>query len=93
MFFYIHLAMFTPFTVIGCSLELLKPGEKGIVAFCNHQNEAIRKKLIAMSIKTGASIYVEQNFPALIIKINNTSMTIEREVARAIYIRVTNNCS
>ncbi|HLO86785.1 MAG TPA: FeoA family protein [Nostocaceae cyanobacterium] len=83
--------MFTPFSVIGCSLELLKPGAKGIVAFCNHQDETIRKKLIAMGVNTGADIVVEQNFPSFIVKINNTSMTIEQDIARAIYVRVIDN--
>ncbi|MEA5620849.1 FeoA family protein [Cronbergia sp. UHCC 0137] len=80
--------MFTPFHVSGCSLELLKPGEQGIVAVCKTQDENIRKKLILMGIKTGSSIILEQNFPSLIIKVDYISMTIEREIARAIYVRI-----
>jgi ferrous iron transport protein A len=81
-------AMFTPFSVMGCSLELLKPGEKGIVTVCKTQDEIIRKKLISMGIKTGTNIIVEQQFPAFLIKAGNISMTIDRETARAIYVRV-----
>ncbi|TAF10576.1 MAG: ferrous iron transport protein A [Nostocales cyanobacterium] len=80
--------MFTAFTVMGCSLELLKPGEKGIVTVCKTQDEIIRKKLIAMGIKTGTSIILEQHFPAFVIKAGSLSMTIDRETARAIYVRV-----
>lgn len=80
--------MFTSFTVTGCSLELLKPGEKGLVSFCQTQDETIRKKLISMGIHTGTHIIVEQHFPAFIIKAGNVSMTIDRETARAIYVRV-----
>ena len=60
--------MFTPFTVMGCSLELLKSGEVGIVTVCQSQDETIRKKLILMGIKTGNTITVEQQFPTFVIK-------------------------
>ncbi|MFN5593306.1 MAG: FeoA family protein [Aphanizomenon sp.] len=80
--------MFTTFTVMGCSLELLKSGEFGIVTFCQSQDETIRKKLISMGIKTGNTITVEQQFPTFIIKYCGLSMTINRQIARAIYVRV-----
>ncbi len=80
--------MFTSFSIMGCSLELLKSGECGIVTVCNSQDEIIRKKLISMEIKTGNMITVEQQFPTFIIKYGNLSMTIDREIARAIYVRV-----
>ncbi|MBD2294268.1 ferrous iron transport protein A [Anabaena sphaerica FACHB-251] len=80
--------MFTRFSVMGCSLELLKPGEQGIVTVCKTQDELIRKKLISMGIKTGTSIIVDQHFPAFVIKAGNIPMTIDRETARAIYVRV-----
>ncbi|MBD2695057.1 ferrous iron transport protein A [Anabaena catenula] len=80
--------MFTPFSVMGCSLELLKSGECGIVTVCKTQDEIIRKKLISMGIKTGNLITIEQDFPTLVIKCGTLSMTIDREIARAIYVRV-----
>jgi ferrous iron transport protein A len=80
--------MFTPFSVMGCSLELLKSGGCGIVTVCKTQDETIRKKLISMGIKTGNTITVEQKFPTFVIKCNSLSMTIDRETARAIYVRV-----
>ncbi|NET00482.1 MAG: ferrous iron transport protein A [Sphaerospermopsis sp. SIO1G2] len=83
--------MFTSFTVTGCSLELLKPGDKGIVTVCKSQDETIRKKLIALGIRTGTNISVEQHFPSLVIKAANISLTIDRATARAIYVRVLEN--
>jgi ferrous iron transport protein A len=80
--------MFTSFSVTGCSLELLRMGEKGIVTVCNTQDEKIRKKLIAIGIKTGTIISVEQQFPVFIVNFGSLSMTIDREIARAIYVRV-----
>jgi ferrous iron transport protein A len=81
-------AMFTPFTVTGCSLELLKPGEKGIVTVCKNSDEIIRKKLISMGIHTGTNITVVQQFPAFVIKVGNLSMTLDRQTVQAIYVRV-----
>ena len=86
--FYFDNTMFTPFTIMGCSLELLKSGELGIVTACQSQDETIRKKLISMGIKTGNTITVEQQFPTFIIKCGSLSMTINRQIARAIYVRV-----
>ena len=80
--------MFAPFSVIGCSLELLKSGECGIVTICKSQDETITKKLLSMGIKTGNTITVEQQFPTIVIKCGMLFMTIDREIARAIYVRV-----
>jgi ferrous iron transport protein A len=80
--------MFTPFSITGCSLELLKPGERGIVIFYKTLDETIRKKLISMGITSGTLITLEQQFPSWIIKMGNISLTIDRETARAIYVRV-----
>jgi ferrous iron transport protein A len=85
---YFYNPMFTPFTIMGCSLELMKAGDCGIVTVCQSQDEIIRKKLILMGIKTGNTITVEQQFPTFVIKCGSLSMTIDREIARAIYVRV-----
>ncbi|MBD2385281.1 FeoA family protein [Cylindrospermum sp. FACHB-282] len=82
--------MYTPFSIIGCSLELLKPGERGIVIFSKSQDETIRRKLILMGISSGTNITLEQAFPAGIIKRDNIYLTIDRETARAIYVRIIN---
>jgi ferrous iron transport protein A len=82
------LMMFTPFSITGCSLELMKTGEQGIVTVCKTQDEIIRKKLISLGIKTGTSITVEQQFPALVVKLGSISITLDRETARAIYVRL-----
>nr|MCM0591654.1 ferrous iron transport protein A [Gloeotrichia echinulata DEX184] len=83
--------MFTPFSVTGCSLELLRIGEQAIVTFCKVQDETIRKKLIAIGVTIGTTITLEQCFPSLIVKVGNTSSTIDRATAKAIYVRIINN--
>jgi ferrous iron transport protein A len=83
--------MFTPFTVIGCSLELLKPGEQGIITFCKILHEKHRQELMAMGIKVGSSITVKQKFPTLQIEVNNITLSIDKEIASAIYVRILNS--
>lgn len=80
--------MFTPFTIKGCSLELLKPGERGIVAFCKIPNEKCRQKLIAMGISVGTSITVKEKFHTLQIEVNHIIFSIDKEIARVIYVRI-----
>ncbi|MBW4426568.1 MAG: ferrous iron transport protein A [Nostoc desertorum CM1-VF14] len=83
--------MFTHFSVTGCSLELLRIGERGIVTFCKNKDEIILQKLISMGVAPGATIILEQNSPSFIIKLGNTSLTLDIESIRAIYIRIINN--
>ncbi|MBN3927632.1 FeoA family protein [Nostoc sp. NMS4] len=83
--------MFTRFTVTGCSLELLKTGERGIVTFCKSQDKTILKTLILMGIRTGSHVTLKQHLPSLIINIDNTDFVIDLENARAIYVRVIDN--
>ncbi|WP_375505707.1 FeoA domain-containing protein [uncultured Nostoc sp.] len=55
--------MFSPFNVTGCSLELLRTGERGIVAFCKSQDETIFKKLISKGVTPGSILTLEPKFP------------------------------
>ena len=82
--------MFTPFTINGCSLKLLKPEEQGTVIFYQTQNHEIIKKLISMGITIGINITLKQNKPDLIIEIGDKSWEIEQEIASAIYLRIDN---
>ncbi|RCJ23518.1 iron transporter FeoA [Nostoc sp. ATCC 43529] len=83
--------MFTPFSVTGCSLELLRVGEQGIITFCKIEDETNLKKLISKGITPGKYITVQQGFPLVIIKLENTSLSVDIETARAIYVRIINH--
>ncbi|MBC1276387.1 ferrous iron transport protein A [Nostoc sp. UCD121] len=83
--------MFTPFSVTGCSLELLRTGERGIVTFCKTQDETILNRLISTGITPGNAIILEQKFPSFIIKIENTSLALDTEMIQAIYVRIIDN--
>ncbi|BAY74331.1 FeoA family protein [Nostoc linckia NIES-25] len=83
--------MFTPFSVTGCSLELLRVGERGIITFCKSEDKKILNQLLSKGITPGKHITVQQRFTSLIIKVENTSLSIDTETAPAIYVRIINN--
>jgi ferrous iron transport protein A len=83
--------MFNPFTVTGCSLELLRTEERGIIAFYKSQDETILKKLTAMGLIPGVTISIKQRFPSLLIKVGSTILKLDREATRAIYVRLLDN--
>ncbi|QLE39786.1 ferrous iron transport protein A [Nostoc sp. C052] len=80
--------MFTHFSVTGCSLELLRKGERGIVTFSKNQDETILKKLMLMGLTPGANITLKQKLPSFIIEIRNTDMALNIESIHAIYVRI-----
>ncbi|WP_334970802.1 FeoA family protein [Nostoc sp.] len=75
----------------GCSLELLITGERGIVTSCKSQDEIILKNLISIGVIPGITITLEQHFPSLLIKVENTSLALDIESIRAIYVRIIDN--
>jgi ferrous iron transport protein A len=44
-----------------------------------------------MGVTVGSSITLEQNFPSLIIKIENTYLAVNTEISRVIYVRIIDN--
>jgi len=93
LFFTLHtlsliLSMFTPFSVAGCSLALLKPGEQGIIAFYQTQNHKILTQIDSLGIKIGNSITLEKYLPSLIIKLEDRNICINKEIAQTIYVRI-----
>lgn len=83
--------MFSPFSVVGCSLELLRTAERGIVTFCKSPDETIFKKLISKGVTPGSILTLEQKFTSLIIKIVYTYLSLDTESSRVIYVRIIDN--
>lgn len=81
--------MFTQgFTVSGSSLELLNPGERGVITKFKTKDDTIIKKLMAMGVTPGISITVEQRFPSFVIKTGHNRLAIDKGIARSIYVRI-----
>ncbi|MEH1819912.1 MAG: FeoA family protein [Nostoc sp.] len=83
--------MFTSFSVTGCSLELLRAGERGIVILCKTQDKTILKKLILIGIIEGANITIKQHSPSFILNIDNRDFVLDLESVQAIYVRIIDN--
>lgn len=79
---------YSPFTLTGSSLKLLKPGERGIVARLTAANDRIAHKLRELGIVPGMTIRVEQRSPRFIIQAGLTRLALSDEVIQAIYVRL-----
>ncbi len=82
--------MFKSFSVTGSSLELLKIGDQGIILFCNTQDENILNQVISLGLTPGICFTLKQNFPNVVIKLNQQTLVINKELARKIYVRLVN---
>ncbi|BAZ05666.1 FeoA family protein [Calothrix sp. NIES-3974] len=78
----------TGFKSVSASVALMRPGESGIVTSCHSHDHHILKKLMAMGIIPGISLKLEQSFPAFVIKVGNTRLAFDVEIAKAIYVRI-----
>ncbi|GET36802.1 FeoA family protein [Microseira wollei] len=87
------------FTVCLSSLELLNPGEQGIVTRFSNTDETTIKKLTAMGIKPGMAIILEMRFAqrairfaqshTFIITDGHRRWELDQAMARAICVRLT----
>ncbi len=82
--------MFNSFSVTGCSLELLKTGERGIIKFCKSKDEQILNQVVSMGLTPGTLVSLEQRFPFFVIKVGRKFWVLDPEIARVIYVRVVN---
>ncbi|MBU7583293.1 MAG: ferrous iron transport protein A [Nostoc sp. TH1S01] len=83
--------MFKPFSIRGCSLALLQPGEQGIIAFYQTQDQKILDQIHSVGIKIGTCITLEQQLSLLQIKVAGESLSLSQEVAQTIYVRIVDN--
>jgi ferrous iron transport protein A len=76
------------FTVSGSSLQLLYPGEGGIVSKVRSSDDRIVQKLKTMEIMPGTSITLEKRYPAFLVKAGKNHWVLEENLIRAIYVRI-----
>ena len=79
------------FTVCLSPLELLKPGEQGIVTRFRLGDEKAIAKLNQMGISPGVTITVQRRFPTFLVKADRDCVEIEPAIARSISVRVTDS--
>ncbi|MFB2898602.1 FeoA family protein [Aerosakkonemataceae cyanobacterium BLCC-F50] len=76
------------FTVCLSSLELLEPDEQGVVSSFRNLSETTLQRVIAMGIKLGSVVSLQQRYPTFIVKVGNISIALDKEIARAIVVRI-----
>ncbi len=80
--------MRSPSTRLVSPLSQLAEGQTGKVAYIAARKLDQLQKLTAMGILPGASMSVVQTFPAYVFQAGQTQFAVDREIADAIYVRL-----
>lgn len=84
--------MFTQgFSVYYSPLDRLETRAQGVITAIRHQDDRIINKLLSMGIYKGMSITLEQKFPAFIVKVGQTRLALDSNIASSIKVKVTQN--
>ena len=67
----------------------LKKKDSGKIAYILMQDDKKLQKLMALGVLPGKSVIIVQNFPAYVLQIGSTQIVIDREMADAIFLRIT----
>jgi len=62
-------------------------GARGKVAYVATKNDKVLHKLMAMGVLPGVTVEVMQTFPAYVLKVGNTQVAVDREMAECVIIR------
>ncbi|MCK4778177.1 MAG: metal-dependent transcriptional regulator, partial [Actinomycetia bacterium] len=68
-------------------LSYLKAGETGVVAYMGTHNETRLSRLANLGIVPGNKITMKQKFPSLVIKLDETTLSIDDEIANDIFVK------
>ncbi len=69
-----------------CGLTALRPGERGRIAYIRPKSHARLHRLASFGIIPGAIVELHQRSPAFCIKLEETELAVERDVAEDIYV-------
>jgi DtxR family transcriptional regulator, Mn-dependent transcriptional regulator len=72
---------------IVASLDQFTSGEMGKVAYILTRNHPQLHKLMSLGIVPGILVHIHQTYPSYIIKVEETQLALEKEVAQNIYLR------
>lgn len=68
-------------------LHRLKPGQRAEVVELRSQDPARLDRLGALGLVPGSWITLQQMHPALVFRVGETEISVDREVADEIYVR------
>lgn len=69
------------------SLDKLSAGEKGRVAYITTLKHPQLHKFLSLGIIPGKIIHLHQTHPAYVIKVDETQLALEENLAKSIYVR------
>ena len=70
-------------------LSMIRTGVRGIVVDVRHDSAGRADRLLALGVTPGAPVTKLQDFPGVVFLCDQTELAIERGVADAILVRVT----
>ncbi len=81
--------MFTQkFTVRSSNLNLLQLQETGIIRSLKTTNQTLLNQFQQLGLSQGSTITLAQKYPQFIIQLGQTHLTLNAELAKAIYVRL-----
>lgn len=69
-------------------LSNLKPGEGGRIAYVHASDVEKLNKLMAMGVLPGEPVKLIRRLPSYVFKVGNTQYAVDRQIAEAIYVRL-----
>lgn len=69
-------------------LTEMEPGERGKILFISPKSHMGLDRLMSMGITTGAHVSLHQRHPSYVIRLGETMLALDSEVAWGIYVRV-----
>lgn len=80
--------MFAEFKLAGSSLALMRPGERGVITKFRGADSSLIEQLMNLGVVPGLSITLEEKSPAYVLKSGESRLTLDRAIARSIYVRL-----
>ncbi|NER00671.1 MAG: ferrous iron transport protein A [Cyanothece sp. SIO2G6] len=68
-------------------LSSVQPGTSGVITALATDDPAMINRLLALGISPGNRIYLEQRFPAYIIRMGQSRASLDQAIANTIYIQ------
>ena len=69
-------------------LSELDTGDRGVVSSVDTHNTHRTERLLALGITPGARVTLLQGFPGVVFECDQTEIAVERDVAKAIWVKV-----
>lgn len=76
------------FSMCLSALDLLKVKEQGTISHFRNGDDNILGQLQNLGLAPGLPIRLERRHPNWVVRVGQTLLTIDRDLARSIYVRI-----